>query len=385
MKKLISICLKAGKIKVLVATAALVLMIAFGDWAVGRNVSIGPLYILPMMLAAVVWRPHETAALAIVCAFLRSFFDTPALPGEIVLRFVFAFFAYFTSALFVTGLVRNRELELEHLGRIEREQQLRREAEEQLKVLVESSPAAILTMDGAGAVLAANSAANSLFAIPEGEILQGRFIGDYLPLLADALRLDGGREGFRTAAQCQGHNQNGDIFLANTWFSSYVAPEGTRLAAIVVDASEEMRDREEQNLRQLMEGNRIAAAAVSHEVRNLCVAISLICASLKEKDSLAQDEDFQGLASLVQGLQTIAALELRAKAQEAIEEVPLQQVLDNLRIVIEPGWRDIDGVVRWRLTQEAPIVIANPHGLLQVFLNLVQNSHRAVQECPCGK
>jgi len=159
-----------------------------------------------------------------------------------------------------------------------------------LPVFEESSPAAILTLDGSGKVLAANSAANGLFAIPDGQVLHGRPIGDYLPLLADALRLDS-REGFRTAAQCQGRNQNGEIFLANTWFSSYVAPEGARLAAIVVDASEEMRDREEQNLRQLTEGNRIAAAAVSHEVRNLCVAISLVCANLKDKDSLAQDED----------------------------------------------------------------------------------------------
>jgi C4-dicarboxylate-specific signal transduction histidine kinase len=142
-----------------------------------------------------------------------------------------------------------------------------------------------------------------------------------------------------------------------------------------------MRDREEQNLRQLMEGNRIAAAAVSHEVRNLCVAISLICSSLKEKTTFSQDEDFQGLTSLVQGLETIASLELRAKAQEALEETPLKEVLDNLRIVIEPGWREIGGLVRWRIPPNPPAVVANPHGLLQVFLNLVQNSLRAVQEC----
>jgi signal transduction histidine kinase len=300
---------------------------------------------------------------------------------EVILRFVFAFLGYYASALFVAALVRNRELEVQHLSKIEREQQLRREAEEQLKILVESSPAAVLTVDGAGAVLAANGAASALFAIPEGQSLQGRSIGDYLPLLADALRFDSGSEGFRTAAQCQGRNQNGDIFLANIWFSSYVAPDGIRLAAIIVDASEEMRDREEQNLRQLMEGNRIAAAAVSHEVRNLCVAISLVCSSLKEKTTFSQDEDFQGLTSLVQGLETIASLELRAKAQEALEETPLKEVLDNLRIVIEPGWREVGGVVRWRVPSNTSAVVANPHGLLQVFLNLVQNSLRAVQEC----
>jgi two-component system sensor kinase FixL len=379
LKNLIAICLKAGRIKVLVATAVLVALVALGDWLVGRTVSLAPVYILPMMLGAVVLRPHETALLAIVGSFLRAWFDTPASETEVILRFVFAFLGYYSSALFVTALVRNRELEIEHLSKIQREQQLRREAEEQLRVLVESSPAAILTVDGSGVVLAANSAAGTLFAIPEGHTLHGRSIGDYLPLLADALRLESG-EGFRTAAQCQGRNQNGDIFLANTWFSSYVAPEGKRLAAIVVDASEEMRDREEENLKQLTEANRITAAAVSHEVRNLCVAISLMCSNLKEKDSLAVDDDFQGLTSLVQSLQTVSSLELRSKAQATLEEVSLQQVLDNLRIVIEPGWRDIDGSVRWRIPDKPPVVVANPHGLLQVFLNLAQNSHRAVQD-----
>ena len=378
MKSLIAVCLRAGRTRVLAATAALVTLVALSDWAVGRNVSLAPVYILPMMLGAVVLRPHETVGLAVVGAFLRAWFDTPASETEVILRFVFAFLGYYASALFVTALVRNRELEIQHLSRIQREQQLRREAEEQLKFLVESSPAAILTMDGSGIVLAANGAANSLFAIPEGQLLRGRSIGGYLPLLADALRLQNGA-GFRTAAQCQGRNQNGDIFLANTWFSSYVAPEGTRLAAIVVDASEEMRDREEQSLRQLTEVNRIAAAAVSHEVRNLCVAISLICSSLKDKEAFARDEDFHGLFNLVKSLHTVASLELHSKAQEALEEVPLQNVLDNLRIVIEPGWRDIDGAVRWRLPDRPPLVIANPHGLLQVFLNLAQNSHRAVQ------
>src|SRR5207253_797222 len=144
------LCLKAGKIKLLAASAVMVVLIASSDWAVGRNVSLGPLYVLPMMLAAVVWRPYATATLAIVCAFLRSFFDTPASHDESILRFAFAFFAYFTSGLFITALVRNHELESEHLKKLGREQQLRRDAEEQLKVLVESSPAAILTVDGAG-------------------------------------------------------------------------------------------------------------------------------------------------------------------------------------------------------------------------------------------
>lgn len=385
--------LRAGKAKIMLAVGCLIAAIAATDWAVGNSFSLGVLYILPMMLGALFLRRPETIALAVFCAFLRSRFDTPSTQLEAVLRFVFASVSYFACGLFVTALVRNRQFVAEHLrlmgehvSRIEKEQQLRREAEEQMRVLAASSPAGILTLDAHGNVLAANDAANNLFAIPEGEVLVGRGILDFLPVLSDALQLHNPPEGFRTAAQCQGRRVNGDIFLAHTWFSSYSAQEGTRLAAIVVDASEEMRDREEQNLKLLHRSNRITAAAVSHELRTLCGAISLVSSHLKEKSmedgrSLALDEDFQGLANLVKGLERLASLELHARAGEGgeLEEFPLQRVLDDLRIVIESEWQGIDGLVRWQLPEKLPLVLADPHGLLQAFLNLSQNSYRAVQ------
>jgi len=82
----------------------------------------------------------------------------------------------------------------------------------------------------------------------------------------------------------------------------------------------------------------------------------------------------------VAGLETIASFELQAHAQDSVENVPLKEVLDNLRIVVEPAWREIDGTVRWNLPAVVPSVSAEPHGLFQAFLNLAQNSHRAVQE-----
>jgi signal transduction histidine kinase len=141
-----------------------------------------------------------------------------------------------------------------------------------------------------------------------------------------------------------------------------------------------MRDREEQNLRQLMNYNRIAAAAVSHEVRNLCGAIVLLSGNLGEKHALDADEDYRGLVHLVKGLEHISRLELHSRTNESVEDVPLRAVLDNLRIVIDPSWREADAVVRWSMPSDLPRVIADPQGLLQGFLNLAQNSLRAVQD-----
>jgi len=221
-----------------------------------------------------------------------------------------------------------------------------------------------------------------LFSIPKDETLRARNISDYVPLLGDALAFHDRQEHFRTAAQCQGRRVNGEIFVAQVWFSSYLTPAGARLAAIVVDSSEEMRDREEQGLRQLMIGNRIAAAAVAHEVRNLCSSISLLCSNIQARYAATHDEDLQGLATLVRGLERIASWQLQSNAQDNLEEIPLQEVLDDLRIVIEPDWRDMNGSIVWKMPPQMPIVLAERHGLLQVFLNLAQNSRRAVEDSP---
>jgi len=376
--RLVTYFASASKVRVVALVFSMMVAISYADSRV--EASLGVFYMLPMMLAALALGPLEIAILSILCAQLRRLFDFPGSPAESILRFMFAALAYAGTALFVMMLVRNREAALAHIRQIEKEQDLRKVAEEQLRVLVESSPAGILTLDQNGVVVAANEAAKVLFAIPPGGTLSERAIRDYLPVLADALQFDTGEESFHTAAQCQGHRHNGEVFLAQTWFSTYSGPEGRHLAAIVVDGSEEMREREEQNLRQLSASSRIMAGAVSHEIRNLCGAIFLMYSNLRVKQNFSEDEHFQALGHLVKGLEKIASLDLQSRMHEALAPVPLQQVLDNLRIVIEADWIESSGIVRWSLPKKMPWVLADAHGLLQAFLNIAQNSYRAVQE-----
>ena len=350
------------------------------DWISGNNISLAALYILPMMVGAVVLKPWETALFAVACSYLRSWFDIPGTPADLALRFVFAALAYLASGLFVTALVRNHEQTARHLTEIRTEKARRSEAEEYLRVLAQSSPAAIFTVDGSGLVLAANAAANRLLLLSSDNPLQGRSIGSYLPFLAETLRKHNESLGLCTATQCQGYRDNGEIFLAHIWLSAYRTLEGKRLAAIVVDSSDEMRDREERGLDQLLTGNELVVAAMAHEVRNACEAMGMLCEDLDERYGLAHDRAFRGLDNLVSGLEVIASHELKSEIVDLMEEIPLREVLDNLRIVVEPAWREIEGTIRWHLPDDMPMVFAEPHGLLQAFLNLAQNSHRAVQE-----
>jgi signal transduction histidine kinase len=155
---------------------------------------------------------------------------------------------------------------------------------------------------------------------------------------------------------------------------------GPRLAALVVDASEELRDREETSLEQLMAGSRILVGAVSHEVRNVCGAISVIYENLVRSGTLNGNKDFEALGALVETLNKIASLELKQSASSArMEGADLAETLDDLRIVLEPYCQEAGITVTWDLPQEIPPVWADRHSLLQVLLNLTKNSERALE------
>lgn len=388
--------LRAGKPKVLGLMLGALAVATMLDWATGAHVSMAPLYIIPMMLGAVVLGRTGCAALAVVCALLRAWFDVPGPQADLALRFVFASIAYFLSALFVTALVRNHHLTVAHMQQLRAEEDRRREAEEQLRLLVESSPAAIFILDRKGRILSANNAASRLLGMREEAALSigsrttdslgaacalaGRNIRDFIPFFANALAVGTENFGLRSAVKCQGERVNGEPFSADAWFSSYESAEGRRLAAIVVDSSEEMRDREEQGLVNLRTGNRIATAAIAHEVRNFCQAMAMLSLDLKRRRELADDEALRGLDRLVGGLERIASLELRSTKDERIGPTDLKDVLDSLRIIVEPEWREIQGSIIWETPQVIPQVLAEAHGLLQAFLNLAQNSLRAVQK-----
>jgi signal transduction histidine kinase len=54
-------------------------------------------------------------------------------------------------------------------------------------------------------------------------------------------------------------------------------------------------------------------------------------------------------------------------------------LLDQLRIIVEPWFRESEVSVRWVIGASLPNVWAEKSGLLQIFLNLVQNSIKAME------
>jgi PAS domain S-box-containing protein len=195
-------------------------VIALVDWWTKPYVGFGFLYLFPIIFGAAFLPRWAVVLLAACCAVLAEVFSS--LEPSLV-RLSFETLALAGCGLFVAELIRNRRLTLR--------------GEARLKVLVETSPAAIVTIDDQGVIELANRAATDLMAPRDGKLV-GTPIAAFLPELHHALRLEEAPQ-FRASMQCRGHRGNGESFTADVWFSTYKEGSAPKLAAIFADVTEE--------------------------------------------------------------------------------------------------------------------------------------------------
>lgn len=371
-----SIYSRKNRLPFLILAAVLIVLIAAVDWLTKPYISIGFLYLFPILLIAGFLPRWQTVVIALGCAVLQEFFSE--LPSaEAIARLIMASAGFVGTGLFVSEIIRTRQRALEHVEEVETHTKKRQEAEDQLRILVDSSPAAIVTVDGSGRILLANEAARNLFA-SEDTALVGRSIQEFVPALQSALRTPRPTQ-FRTELRCSGRRTNGEAFLAAVWFSTYATDRGTRLAAIIVDLSEDLRDREDLSLDHLLKNTNILMGAVAHEIRNICGATLAVYKNLSRMPELQNSEDFRALGSLIAGLEKLSDMELLSSSSQIGASINLASVLDELRVLIEPAYHETGCEIVWRLQEHLPLVVGDHYGLQQVFLNLARNSQRAME------
>ena len=208
---------------VLLISSAVTVVIALIDWWTRPYVSLGFLYLFPIMLAAAFVPRWLVVLLGAICAELAEVFSS--LDRSFV-RLAFETLALAGCGLFVGELLRNRRLSLE--------------SQERLKALVETSPAAIVTVNERGLIELANRAAAELLAPRNGNLV-GNPIAAFLPELHHALRWEEAPQ-FRASMQCRSHRDDGESFTADVWFSTYKEGRAAKLAAIIADVSEETEE-----------------------------------------------------------------------------------------------------------------------------------------------
>jgi two-component system sensor kinase FixL len=239
---------------ILLASAIIVLAIAAVDWWTKPYFSLGFLYLFPIMMAAGFLPRWATVLMGMSCAVLSERFSNLD-PADFRIRLAFEALALCGCGLLTSEMMLNRRLS--------------QAAQERVRVLVETSPAAIVTVDERGFIELANQSAVELFA-PRGRELIGQPIAAFLPELHHALRPEEGPQ-FRASMQCRGHRGNGETFLAEVWFSTYKDGGAAKLAAIIADLSEDDAAASTASLLHKVDQDRAALGGRDLEVMRLVV------------------------------------------------------------------------------------------------------------------
>jgi len=134
---------ESRRLTVCVIAGLLTACIAWVDWKF-FNVSIGFLYLFPILLAAPALNTWQILLMAAGCGFLRETFDPLRFAPGAAERVGVVIAGYVMTGFFVTALNQRRRNLAEHLAERERQILLRQEAEQQVRILIETSPLAIL-------------------------------------------------------------------------------------------------------------------------------------------------------------------------------------------------------------------------------------------------
>jgi PAS domain S-box-containing protein len=343
----------------------MILAIAIVDWRVEFDVAFGFLYVFPLILVGTVLPRWAVAVVAALCTALADIFDPYPFTAVSVPHDILVFLSLAGTGLFAQAVTRSHELA--------------RDAEEQFTFLVHASAAAILMMTDDGEIRVANVAADHLFRVPAGTLI-GQNVREFIPALSHVRSRADAAKTIQSTVECRGRRATREDFLAEVFFSRYNTAAGPRIAAVVIDASDALREREISELDQLLAGSRIVVGAIFHEVRNLCSAIAVNYETLIRTHALVDNRNAESIGALAATLIKMTNAVLRERQDSAAGPVSVTELVADLRLVLDPLCADAGIGIEWNVPGTLPNVVADPHRLLQVLLNLVRNSERALSE-----
>lgn len=215
---------------------AVIAVIAALDSVVIPNLGFGFLYLIPLCLAAVFMSPWQIVVVSGVCtAFVEGFSRLPA-GAERIPRVIFGFLGFTFVALMIREMAAYRRTASRHLGELEQEVSLRHRAEEQLELLINSSPAAVVAVLPDGRIGLANRAAHQLLGVEPGA-LTAQPIATFLPELNLVQATGTG-----ATIECRAVRASGESFVALVALSTFTSAAGSTTAAIFLDEAGTQRN-----------------------------------------------------------------------------------------------------------------------------------------------
>jgi two-component system sensor kinase FixL len=367
------------RLPVLIGSLGMCAAIAVVDWRVLPNLSLGLLYVLPILASALVLTRPQVGLLAAGCSLLREAYSGFAWTPDWQFRLMVVWAAFFGAGLFVSEYRRNRLQRLYYKQAMAAESGKRREQEQLLRAIVDTSPLAIMVFDPQGRVELANQAAHRMFGLDPEKDMGKATAADLVPTLDRAMGAAYAGHTLRAAIECRARTCSGELFLANVWFSSIDGPAGRRLAAVLWDQSENFRSRESATWETLVDSTRIALGSALHELRNYSRQAAEVHARLMRRAGLMDPSELKALGTVVQGIEEIASSGLRAAIAESRETADLGLILEEVRILVGPTM-DEEGITFTVVAPpELPLARVGRQALLQVLLNLLRNARHELE------
>jgi signal transduction histidine kinase len=355
-------------------------VIAYFDWRL-TEVSLGFLYIIPILMASATLRGWHILVLAVGCAWLREVFSPEHTTAGAGLRASIGAGGFALAGFFVWQLNHQRHAIAHHLDQERRQVRLRADAEARLRAVIDTSPLAILTLNAEGRIVLANASAQQLFGTEFHPNPADR-IDVYLPILRRFLNIKHPGTGLQTVVESRGQRADGEAFMAHIWLSRFTGGSDTCLAAFIWDATDNLRDREGTGLDSMLAASRVVIGMMSHEVRNLTAAAAVAHKELALLTGDSHGDRIRALGAVIDALGSIATSGLRLASRSTPAVADLGMVLDETRVLVDAAMHEVGALVHWSLPERLPLVEADHHGLLQVFLNLARNSEAAIKEAP---
>ncbi|MBX3438233.1 MAG: PAS domain S-box protein [Planctomycetaceae bacterium] len=265
-------------------------------------------------------------------------------------------------------------------------------AEERFRLVVESSPAAIIIVDVAGRIVLVNRQTENWFGFSRDELL-GQHVEVLIPeRFRNRHVLD--RQNYLASPQSRpmgaghelfGRRQNGSEFPVDISLHPMDTEDGLLVMAHVVDLTDRRRAAEEARLRASME--RLAllgqlAGGVAHEIRNPLGVIRNAAYYLQMiQDSLCLDAR-ESIAEIQQEVDK--ANHIVGDLLDYARESPVQKVLFDLgrRVMqIVEGENPPPGVtLECRSISEPILVRGDAQQIDRILINLIRNAVQAMDE-----
>jgi signal transduction histidine kinase len=374
-------------------TLFLIVFVAFADWKIHPDISLGILYVLPIAFASLVFRRAHIVLLATGCTVLRETFSPSAWRGEYAARLGVGFAAFCAFGLMISEFNRNRHLVLEKTREEHNRMELQRQADKQVRILVDTSPLSFLITDLNGRILLSNDAWREFTAEEENAPEENIFT--QLPGLQQLIQgLQREERPSRLEVEWPGVKKSGEAFLAHVWLTCYrtgvrllrgSTTGDFRIAFVLWDASEDIRGREMAQSESLNTTARVLLASFSHELRNLSSAAAALISRMSMDGTLQANPDMRALASVVHSMCDFALAGLQIDSGKRRGVVDLASAMDAIRVTTQFVLEAADLHLTWGVSGPLPLVCADQASLMQVFLNLARNSKRAMHAMPDGE